>query len=197
MKTLKIIWLNGLGVIVLFLVWAWPVALKQHLLGSGSNPQNSHETTTPTQYVNSQAGFKITMPAGWQEITTQAGNLADFKNSQSVIIPGTGSYSPYIDIVSAPAQFPSLGALVSADISGLSLQTFNFRSISSTPETIDGQPASLLSYSFRQEGTPPLTNAQLIVVKNDTEYGITGTSLSSDWALYSGDIQKALLSLQI
>ena len=182
-----------LGVIVLLLTIS-----KSSLFGSGkTSPAISPETTTPTQYVDSQAGFKLTLPKAWEKVTTQAGNLADFKASSSIIIPGTGDYSPYIYIVSAPAQFPSLGALVSADVSSISLQTINFLNISSTPETISGHPASLLVYSFRLEGTPPLTNAQLIVIKNDTEYGITGTSLTSDWPRYSDAIQKALLSLQI
>jgi hypothetical protein len=189
---LKITRVIVLGAIVLLLAVS-----KSSLFGSGKTiPTISHETTTPTQYVDSQAGFKLTLPKAWEKVATQAGNLADFKASSSIIIPGTGDYSPYIDIVSAPAQFPSLGALVSADVSSISLQTINFLNISSTPETIDGQPASLLVYSFRQGGTPPLTNAQLIVVKNDTEYGITGTSLTSDWPRYGGAIQKALLSLK-
>ena len=194
MKTLKTIGVISLAIIVPLSLWG----AKNSLFGSGkTSPATSHEATTPTQYVDSQAGFKITLPKAWEKVDTQAGNLADFKASSSIIIPGTGDYSPYIDIVSAPAQFPSLGALVSADVSSISLQTINFLNISSTPETIDGQPASLLVYSFRQGETPPLTNAQLIVVKNDTEYGITGMSLTSDWPRYRGAIQEALLSLQI
>jgi hypothetical protein len=190
---LKITRVVVLGVAVLLLVIS-----KGSLFGSGKgSPTTSNETTALTQYVDSQAGFKITLPKAWEKVATQPGNLADFKASSAVIVPGTGAYSPYIAIVSAPAQFPGLDALVSADISSISLQTINFLKISSTPETIDGQPASLLTYSFRLEGTPPLTNAQLIVVKNNTEYGITGTSLTSDWPRYSDAIQKALLSFQI
>jgi len=175
------------------------IIFKNNLFSSGktSNYTITPKTPVQTQYVDSQAGFKITLPPGWEKVTTQAGNLADFKAPDSVIIPGTGEYSPYIDIVSAPDQFSSLDALVSADISSISLQTINFLKTSSTLETINGQPANLLVYSFRLTNTPPLTSAQLVVVRNDTEYGVTGTSLTSDWPQYSAAIKKALLSLQI
>jgi len=175
------------------------IIFKNDLFSNGKT--NSYtiipKTRVPTQYLDSQAGFEITLPRGWEKVITQAGNLADFKASSAIIIPGTGEYSPYIYVVSAPDQFPSLDALVSADISSISLQTINFLNISSTPETINGQPANLLVYSFRLTNTPPLTSAQLVVVRNDTEYGVTGTSLTSDWPQYSAAIKKALLSLQI
>ncbi len=189
----KIIRIVVLGVIVLLLV-----VFKGHIFGRGNiSPAIPPKTAAPIQYVDSQAGFKITLPTSWEKVTTQAGNLADFKAKNAVIIPSTGAYSPYIDIISAPDQFPSLDALVSADISSISLQTINFLNISSTPETIDGQPANLLVYSFRLTATPPLTSAQLVVVRNDTEYGVTGTSLTSDWPQYSAAIKKALLGFQI
>jgi hypothetical protein len=190
MKKLKISDIITLAVIVVCLGWI--------LLGvSQRTTKNAHVSTAPTQYIDTQAGFKITVPADWRKDATQAGYLADFKNVRSVIIPGSESYSPYISIINAPNQFPSLNALVGADISDISQQTGNFKSISSTPETISQQPATLLVYSFKLQGTLSLTNAQLIVVKGATEYGVTGTSLTSSWAHYSGAIEKALLSLQI
>jgi len=194
MKTLKIIGVIGIGIIVPVSLWVLTVGARTSLFGSSNVSQAA---TASSQHTYNQAGFEITLPAGWEKVATEAGTLADFKNSRSVIIPGSEDYSPYIEIVSAPAQFPSLSALVNADVSGISQQTINFHSISSTPETVGGQPASLLDYSFSMEGTPRLTNAQLVMVKGGTEYGLTGIALTSNWAQYSGAIEKALLSLQV
>ncbi len=143
------------------------------------------------QYSNSAAGLKITPPPGWDAVTPQANDVVDFQAPQTEA-DGTRAY---ISVVATPAQGSTLDELLASVQNTTSTQLQNYKSLGVKSETVGGQSADLVSYSFTANNRN-LVNQVLLVIKDGTAYSLTGVNSAASAADQKA-IQAALLSLQI
>ncbi|HEX4774521.1 MAG TPA: hypothetical protein VH234_03310 [Candidatus Saccharimonadales bacterium] len=195
----KVLMLTGIG--VLFIVVVAVVVLLMGIHNKTPRPLNPQPVVTAVQYIDPQTGFKIMRPANWANVAPAAGSgdSIEFQDPQADPINSSAAYHPIITVSDASANGSSLAQVVNNVNASLAKQAPGYKSLTTTPETVGGSPATLLTYSYNLSGlslTFPVTADELVVIKNDTGYILRGVVLSSAWAQHKTVIETSLLSFQ-
>lgn len=162
-----------------------------------TTPQSSIPGTLEKQaYSNVQHSFKINAPKGWRvDESGQFGTIVFFLNTETDR-EGENNFSANINATSESTQGYDLDGYVGATKDLLPKLLQNYKSTDNRRVTANGMPAQIIGGTFAQ-GAFHLRNLQLIVVKNEQAYVVTGTVLESTWDQYKDLIESSLLTFAI
>lgn len=150
-------------------------------------------------YSNTKEGFKISAPKGWKvDETGKRDPTVIFTNNQADI-QGTSSFSATMSVASGLAGKLNLDTYVAGQKNALAKSLANYQLVENEQLTVDGLPAYLIGITYT-EAPPSTTNVrmlQLIVIKNDNVYIVTGTALNSAWDTYKDLMRSSLLTLTL
>lgn len=157
-------------------------------------------TPTPTPYVHAE-GFSITPPLGWTEATGTGESAPDPTAKITFVnpVPDTEGGTPFpatLAVYAIPASGLTLNGSVTSAKQDLPRTLAKFTLIDDAMvRTAGGDPAYMLGGTF-QGG---LRLKELIVVKNDTLYIVTGIALTAPWESknYNALFDTAFTSLTV
>lgn len=147
-------------------------------------------------YSNTQHGFKINSPKGWREDKSgRFGTLVFFSNSQTDQ-EGVNPFGANINVISESTHGLNLDGYVNASKDALPKLLQNYKPTVEKKVSANGVPARIIGGTFVQ-GVFHLRNLQLIVVKGEQAYIVTGTVLESTWNKYASLIEASLLTFEL
>ena len=160
---------------------------------------SSKSGSAKTASVSKVPAFKIAVPTSWRPVQPPPqGTLGSF-TAATADSDTTGTLKPYIDIQKSPlnssAQKLTFDQIKTAYLTEISSDYPGYQQLATTPETIAGKPALLITFSSTA-GNAAVTADSLFMVANGATYSVNGESLSSTWAQHTDDIKNALLSFQ-
>jgi hypothetical protein len=195
-KSKKVLFI--LSSVVLFVVIA--VITVRSVIDFQSTHLYSYTANGQSEYTDSTVGFRVTPPKGWKKIKTPPqGSLAGFMAPA----PDTASNGDFTDIInvagtqlkSQSANAPTLYDYVSSSLTSLSDAATNYQELSSSQETVNGIPATLVTVSFKS-GQDSITADTLFVIGNGMAYSVNGQTLTASWSQNEAAIKASLLSFQ-
>lgn len=153
-------------------------------LTGGINPADATpEALARETYIDYQFGFKINPPTGWSiDQSGQSGALAIFSNPKTDQ-DGSNQFVANINIVSESAKGLDLDSYVENTKKQLPISLTNYQSTENKKLTLEEIPTQFIGGTFAQEKLN-LRNLQLILIKDNVAYIITGTALASTWDQY-------------
>ena len=161
--------------------------------------QNTIPNTLEKQaYLNTQYGFKINMPRGWQPRKgEQHGAIVSFLNPKADQ-EGANSFSATIGVNSESAltQDINVDNYTKATREVMLHLLQNYKSVEDKAIIINGMPAKIIGSSFVQNAFHMRT-LQLITIKNGKAYTVTGMALESVWDQYKDLIESSLLTFTL
>lgn len=161
------------------------------------NPMYTDDTLSSTPYVNDTYGLSITPPKNWkEEPSTDFGSLVIFMSDKTV---GTGdkAFVPNLIVGTEPAQGYNLGDYVESSIEGLRTYLTDYELLDNKQVTINGVQANILSGKYIQSGVQ-IRNMQLIYLKNDNAFIVTGTVTESEWTTeYENTFMNSFNTLKV
>lgn len=142
-------------------------------------------------YTDPTYGFKITLPDGWGQKTAPVPGHVYFEAS----LPSGGGFQN-IDAVKYEGQGSAdLNQISEKLLTSYAQNMQQFQNLGEISETIDGNPAILMSYSAVLDGVTG-KNYTLVVKKDDVAYVVAGWADADHWDQYGGNIKAALLSFR-
>lgn len=153
-------------------------------------------TATPVaqgEYQNTQYGFSIMPPAGWQtDASGQQGAVVLFTNPIAQI-SGSHSVRSRINIVTSPLGGKTLDAYINT-VKGVLPSNFqDFNLLGDQHISLNGVPARELEMTLTLNGIP-VHELQIDVAQGDTVYAITGATLNTAWSTDEAAIRDSLYS---
>lgn len=166
--------------------------------GTSFIPQNPTPQPTPAAgiYQNSQHGFSIEPPSGWQEQQTPPeGVVVLFKNAQVDKDESGKDFNANINIVkgdlSQGQDLSQFFAKSKQELAALS----EFKIVSEIKGTLSGSEAIQIDYTWKLSGTG-LYQRQIYLLREKSVFILTATVTPSIWTKYQSVIEKSLGSFQ-
>jgi len=160
------------------------------------NETTPDATLEEQAYSNVQYGFKINAPKGWRvDESGQFGTLVIFFNTKTDL-EGASPFAANINVISVSAQGLNLNDYADATKEAESEQLQNYKSTEDKTVSVNGTQARIIGGTFVQ-GSFHLRNLQLIAVKDEQAYIVTGTALESTWNQYQDLIELSLLTFDL
>src|SRR5262249_39181499 len=141
--------------------------------------------------ISTPISFHFTPPSGWGEVKpTPKGAMATYAGP-STESDDTGYLKPFIVaqssvLQSKKSQNMTAKQLTDAYVTQLSGSYNSYQQLSSTPEMLDRQPATLIKFTSVQ-GQTAVTVDSLFFVKNKVMYTVNGESLSTTWGQHEAE----------
>ncbi len=147
-------------------------------------------------YQSPDGDFSIRAPKGWLlSGVLQPGALATFSNVQADQ-EGANFFTATVQVASGPARGLGLDAYVANQNSALSKSLSNYALVTSEKLFAGSLPAYLTEITYTK--SPPLASnlkmIQLVLIKNDKAYIVTGTVLKSAWEVHKDVLRLSLLA---
>lgn len=144
-------------------------------------------------YHNAKYGFEMHIPKDWHtDESGQFDTLVLFMNA-SVDQEEGNPFTANMNITLESVQNVDLNVYVNAVREMLPKFLQNFKSIEDKTLKVNGTPAHLMSATFMQ-GVFHLRNLQLLIIKDEQAFIVTGTVLESTWEHYQELIESSLLT---
>jgi len=147
-------------------------------------------------YVNSKYGFKINTPKGWLVNEPGAmGTVVSFFNTQ-IDTEGSNTFSTNINVVLDSSRGFKLNDYINDSKAKLASLFQGYKSVENKPLIVNGMPAVMIGTTVIQ-GKYHLHFLQLITIKGDKAYVVTGTTLESTWKRYHQLIESSLTTFNL
>jgi hypothetical protein len=141
------------------------------------------------------AGFKINPPKGWNQGNVEGAAHIVFYNPKADQESGT-DFRANISVATQVANGVRLDQLLTSSKKSMKDTLANYREVQDRSITVDGQPARIIEATYLGSNLP-LHIVQLVTVKNNNEYVVTGTALDSSWSKYQKLFNDTQMSLKL
>lgn len=153
------------------------------------------DTLEKTSYTNTK-GFKINSPKGWKiDESGTMGTLAILYNP-IVDKEGDAPFAANINVSSESATGMDLNTYVNGSKDAMANVLTNYKITQEKNVTIGGVQAKILEATFVQ-GSFHLRNLQLVIIKNNQAYVVTGSALESTWSRYKDVFEASLMTFSL
>lgn len=161
-----------------------------------SDNQTSQNTETSV-YTNQEHGFSITPPTGWTtDESGILGMLVVFYTTENDYDIEGNAFRSNINIATDTTSGLSFEDYIDATKEQLPLLLQNYRLLEEATVEVDSRPGKLLTGTFTQ-GVFDVTNYQLIVLKDETVFVVTASTLSEVWDNQKDTLKNSLLTLKL
>lgn len=159
-------------------------------------PILSDTSTSLQTYKNEKYGFKINAPKGWRvdESGLMGTHVIFFNNNTDYV--GSIPFVANINVISESAKGLSLNDYIDNSKEVLLKILKNYKITEDKSVKINGAEAYLIGGTFVMDELH-LRNSQLIVIKNDKAYVVTGTALESNWDKYKNLFESSLVTFEL
>ncbi len=145
-------------------------------------------------YSESVAGFEITPPKGWYESGVMTdGRFVTFVNSEGDVEEGIDAFHAYISVSSESANGLELSEYFENAKENAKEVIPDLEYLKQEDIEINGSPGKIVVTQL-EEGDVEVVKKQLLIMRNNSVYIVTGTSLASAWGKNEETIRKALFS---
>lgn len=156
---------------------------------------NSNVTSLDIKpYANSQYGFQMHAPKNWR-IDESEVDTVYFINTKTNK-EGVNSFSANINVSLESSTGLDLNNFTNNAKITLPKSLNNYKAIDDKSVTVNGVETRMISGTFIHE-VYHLRNLQMIVVKNNKAYIVTGTALESTWDQYKDIIESSLMTFSL
>ena len=146
-------------------------------------------------FTSDVAGYKLNTPAGWNEQKgTGTANFIFFSPKPDK--DATGEFKANINIAFEETKVTPLDTYVTSTQKALPLALTNYKQLSDRKITLGDMPARIIESTFLNNNHQ-LRNSQLIVMRDNSVYVVTGTALESSWSKYSKLFNDSMMSLTL
>jgi len=147
-------------------------------------------------YSQPVAGFEITPPEGWYESGVMAdGRFVTFVNSEGDVEEGIDAFHAYMSVSSDSANGLDLSEYFENAKENAKDAIPDLEYLKEDDVDINGNPGKIVVTQL-EEGEVEVVKMQLLIMRNDSVYIVTGTSLASAWEKNERTIRDALLSFE-
>lgn len=171
-------------------------SLDDSSLNDLGDDSSSGSSESVKSYSDAGLGIKMSYPTGWK--VDDSGSVAKlvFASSKPDKTASGQAFTPNINLMTESAQGLSLDEYHQVSQKNAKGMIPSYELTSETPITVGGEPAMLLESTFTQQGYD-LKVMQLVMIKNDTAYVITATTVDSTWSKYSNLFETCLKSFRV
>jgi len=160
-----------------------------------SDSQTSQDINSHV-YTNQEHGFSITPPDGWTtDESGILGMIVVFYGTENDYDSEGNAYRANINVTSDTTSGLSFEDYIDANKKQLPLLFQDYRLIEEGEVDVDDQPGVLLTSTFTQ-GVYDFTNYQLIVLKDETVFVVTASTVSNAWDEQKDMLRSSLLTLK-
>ena len=162
------------------------------LLSMGCYTAKAQDTTT---YIVKKFHYSISLSSSWTE------NKADEKGNKSFVgvSPSESSDDSFIEnitVSTTPNIDQSLKSYFKDRVNRIKFSVKDFHQVGEGDETINGNKAKFVIYTFDYDSIP-MQMVAYIIVKNKIAYVITGSALQSTYDAYKGKFKDIAESIKI
>lgn len=190
------------GVVIVIALIAFVVIGTQLNKDSSTETSDTPQTDTPAAnglskqaFTSDVAGYNLFTPAGWNEQKgTGTANFIFFSPTPDK--DAIGEFKANLNIAFEETKITPLDRYVTSTQKALPQILTNYKQVSDRKITIQNLPARIVDSTFLNNNHQ-LRNSQLILMRDDSVYVVTGTALESSWSKYSKLFNDSLMSLTL
>ena len=145
-------------------------------------------------YTNEAHGFEIAPPEGWVDGDDELGNnIVSFVSVDGDTDSGSEPFHANIGVLSESAQGLSFDEYVELSMEATQDAIPGLEFMGEEDVEVNGLPAQLVTSKFQNDGVGVVT-VQLMTLKEEEMYIVTGASLESAWGKNKNVIRESLES---